>query len=169
MIKTFIGIIALLCCFGISSPQTGSNYTQAQADEMVERHNYYRQQVGVKKLKWSNKVAKTAQSWANHLASTGCDLKHSTSKKYGENLFWGYGKNYTPTTVAENWASEKSSWKGGEITEDNYMTAGHYTQMIWYATTEIGCAQAICPNGNIIVVCNYNPPGNMIGRKPTGK
>lgn len=152
----------------VNKEKTGSNYTQTEANEMVERHNYHRALVGVNHVKWSNEVAEYAQKWANHLANSSCDLEHSTAGKYGENLFWGYGQVYTPTYVADAWASEKKDWKGGKITMRNYARAGHYTQMIWHSTTEIGCGKATCANGSEIVVCSYNPPGNVIGQKPTG-
>ena len=148
--------------------QTGSSFTKTQADEMVNRHNDYREAVDVQDLKWSNKVAAYAQKWANHLAATSCDLEHRSTHKYGENLFWGYGTAYTSTEISDNWGSERKDWKGGEITTRNFADAGHYTQMIWFESTEIGCGQATCSNGSIIVVCNYNPPGNVIGQKPEG-
>ncbi|MFK7948819.1 MAG: CAP domain-containing protein [Saprospiraceae bacterium] len=153
----------------VKNTTTGSDYSQAEAAEMVKRHNYHRSEAGVSNIKWSNKVAQYAQKWANHLAATSCDLEHSTSGEYGENLFWGYGGNYTPTRISDAWASEKADWKGGKVTLRNYSKVGHYTQMIWYNTTEIGCGKAICSDGSEIVVCSYNPPGNVIGQNPTGK
>jgi hypothetical protein len=39
---------------------------------------------------------------------------------------------------------------------------GHYTQIIWRNTTEVGCGMATCSNGSEIWVCNYNPPGNYL-------
>ena len=164
---------SLTLCFclilSISSfAQTGSSFTQAEANEMVNRHNDYRKEVGVQDLKWSNKIAAYAQEWANHLAANGCNLKHRSTHKYGENIFWGYGKKYTSTQIADEWGQEKKDWKGGKVTMQNFAKAGHYTQMIWFETTEIGCAQATCSNGSLIVVCNYNPSGNVIGEKPEG-
>jgi|AntRauTorckE5430_2_1112549.scaffolds.fasta_scaffold03454_1 uncharacterized protein YkwD len=149
--------------------ETGSNYTKEQAEEMVSRHNEYRKAVGVSDLKWSNEVATYAQNWANHLAENGCDLEHRSNNKYGENISWSYGRDPAPTQISDDWASEKKYWKGGKITMRNFSKVGHYTQMIWFASTEIGCGQATCSDGSIIVVCNYNPPGNMIGQSPEGK
>lgn len=149
--------------------QTGSKYTVEEAAEMVKQHNYHRAAVGVQAVKWSNEVAAHAQEWANHLANSSCSLNHRKKNKYGENLFWGYGQDYSPSYVSDYWAREKKDWHGGKITMQNFSKAGHYTQMIWYSTTEIGCGQAVCSDGSLIVVCNYNPPGNMIGRNPEGK
>jgi len=39
---------------------------------------------------------------------------------------------------------------------------GHYTQMIWRNTTEVGCAVAERDDRQILV-CRYSPPGNVRG------
>jgi hypothetical protein len=50
---------------------------------------------------------------------------------------------------------------------------GHYTQIVWGATTHLGCAKKTCTTNNPfgkgsweIWVCNYSPPGNFVGKKP---
>jgi hypothetical protein len=35
---------------------------------------------------------------------------------------------------------------------------GHFTQIVWVATTELGCGVAQC-SGGAFYVCQYNPPG----------
>jgi hypothetical protein len=42
---------------------------------------------------------------------------------------------------------------------------GHYTQVVWSGTRELGCGVARSPSREIWV-CNYNPPGNYIGQRP---
>ncbi|MDH3976346.1 MAG: hypothetical protein OEV42_18935 [Deltaproteobacteria bacterium] len=42
---------------------------------------------------------------------------------------------------------------------------GNYTQVIWKKTRPAGCAKALC-SGSALVVCNYDPPGNVVGEKP---
>ena len=44
---------------------------------------------------------------------------------------------------------------------------GHYTQVVWRDSTAIGCARVDCNNGGgVFITCNYNPPGNYVGRSP---
>jgi hypothetical protein len=41
------------------------------------------------------------------------------------------------------------------------MDTGHFTQLVWLETRELGCGMAQC-NGGDLVVCNYAPPGNVL-------
>ena len=40
-------------------------------------------------------------------------------------------------------------------------STGHFTQLVWVGTTKVGCGRSQC-KGNDIVVCNYDPPGNVM-------
>lgn len=134
-------------------------------------------------LKWSTEVAKIAQAYADKLASGGdcLNLVHSMRDGYGENLAGYQGSMADPMDVVEGWASEEECWTYGPISRDNSdcdMTCarsksssgcGHYTQVVWRGTTEIGCGVALCGSGRSggeVWVCNYRAPGNYIGEKP---
>lgn len=43
------------------------------------------------------------------------------------------------------------------------MKTGHFTQVIWRDSTELGVGMARNRNGEVYVVCNYNPAGNFLG------
>jgi hypothetical protein len=45
-----------------------------------------------------------------------------------------------------------------------FKISGHFSQMVWKNSTELGIARARDQNGKVIVVANYNPPGNYIGQ-----
>ena len=84
---------------------------------------------------------------------------------YGENLFQGTFGAFTAVDAAKAWESEKKDFGGAALTAFNWAPAGHYTQMVWRQTALLGCGQAIC-KGTLIVACNYDPPGNVLGRRP---
>lgn len=41
---------------------------------------------------------------------------------------------------------------------------GHFTQVVWKGSREIGVGKARSKDGKILVVANYRPAGNVIGR-----
>ena len=132
---------------------------------ITAHHNKVRSDVGVGPLTWSTSLAAFAQQWAEELAISGCRMKHRSPNTYGENLFQGTFGAFTAVDAAKAWETEKKDYGGGALTEANWAPAGHYTQMVWRQTTQLGCGQAICRN-TLIVACNYEPAGNVMGRKP---
>jgi hypothetical protein len=124
-------------------------------------------------MTWSPDIAKIAQAYADTLASQGCNLVHSHTPGYGENLAEFGGKAATPAEVVAGWNSEGACYTYGPITQNDSCpcapfsggACGHYTQLVWRGTTELGCGVATCPNSEVWV-CNYKPPGNYIGQKP---
>jgi pathogenesis-related protein 1 len=140
-----------------------NNLADSVKNELVQRHNYYREQVKVPKIKWSDKLAQKAQDWAIVIAKKD-RLIHS-NYKYGENIFMSTGA-VSPKFVVDDWASEKKYYHGEKISSKNYHLFGHYTQIIWSSTIYVGCAEAISKTGKYYWVCEYDPPGNYIGEKP---
>lgn len=41
---------------------------------------------------------------------------------------------------------------------------GHFTQLVWKSTTEVGCGISISRDSKIYAVSQYTPPGNVQGR-----
>lgn len=140
---------------------------KSQIAEFMQLHNDARAEVGVAPLEWDAKLAAYAQQWADHLAAKGSDLEHRPNNKYGENLA-GYLPQYgdRPVHGAKMWYDEKKDYHGEAISDTNYMTFGHYTQMVWSKTTKVGFGMAMAPDGMVILCANYEDAGNMIGEKP---
>jgi len=167
-------ISSLSFCLGQTNGQgTGSKFTSEQANEMLEYHNMARKELSIAPMTWNPTIAAYAQEWANFLAyKKGCDLIHRSGlnekkQDYGENLFWGSSADYYKTIdAAKGWYSEKNDYRYQKIDYDNYSKTGHYTQMIWSTSTEMGAGVAVCPSGEIIVVANYKEHGNIIGYYP---
>ena len=129
---------------------------------MLDSHNTIRARVGVSPLVWSDNLAEVAQDWANHLIATG-GLSHRPNNIYGENIYTISGGTATPFEVVDLWAKEA---RGYDIRSNSCSgVCGHYTQIVWGKTRAVGCAVADAPRREIWV-CNYDPPGNVIGYRP---
>jgi len=137
---------------------------------LLQEHNRVRANVGVGKLTWSKQLGRYAQAWTDHLATTSCEMQHRPregkwKQQHGENLFIGTAGFYSVREAVLAWESEKSDYHYGVFNGGSRKPIGHYTQVIWKNSTKVGCGQTLC-NGNLIVACNYDPPGNWIGQTP---
>ncbi len=138
-------------------------------------HNRERAAVSVPPLIWSDKLATDAKAWAEHLLATG-EFVHSTCcgafKDYGENLASSTGSDRSTGPIAQNmqgWISEKNDYHGGPFQPiASNGSPGHYTQMVWKSTTEVGCGTAsgaLAEGGyRDVLVCRYTPAGNFFGQ-----
>lgn len=135
--------------------------------EILAAHNKYRTELNIPPLKWSDKLAKNAKVWADRLASEG-RMYHSSGTGEGENLWMGTSGYYSYTQMVDGWGSEKRYYKDGIFPDvsnsGSWYDVGHYTQLIWRNTTEVGCAKST-GRGNDILVCRYSPPGNYLRQK----
>ncbi|MBA0747792.1 hypothetical protein Gogos_004678 [Gossypium gossypioides] len=127
-------------------------------------HNIIREERRLPPLEWSKKLAKFASWWA-HKRQADCALIHSNSD-YGENLFWGSGKDWKPGDAVAAWAEEKDYYDHKKNACTKNKDCLHYTQMIWKDSLKIGCAKVVCRSGDTLIACNYDPHGNVIGQKP---
>ncbi|MGA8599173.1 MAG: CAP domain-containing protein [Bryobacteraceae bacterium] len=157
-----------IACAGLLAAQwrhfdDGSSGTpSSMADEMIRTHNGFRSQVGVPPLRWSRDLAGYAQDWANRLARED-RLYHHPHPVYGENLFLIDGGRVRPANVVASWAAERGNYD--YRTNSCRGRCGHYTQIVWRDTQQVGCARA--ESGNTQVwVCEYSPPGNIVGDRP---
>lgn len=144
---------------------TSGQAKQAKAleQEILAAHNKYRKEVGVPDLTWSPTLAAHAQAWANQLASTG-RFDHSTDPHgEGENLAKGTVGADSAAKLVDLWGSEKQYFQPGIFpdvsTTGNWADVGHYTQVVWRNTTQVGCGVAM-GGGSAVLVCRYSPPGN---------
>lgn len=136
-----------------------------QTEEFLRAHNRWRAEAGVPNLVWSDAAAASAQQCANQLAASGKLAHTCPAAGYGENLAGGHA---TPTEVVDDWASEKATcgYRGEAINNQNFNCVGHYTQIVWRNSKEVGCGAARTADGTSFWVCRYHPAGNIVGTKP---
>lgn len=141
-----------------------SVYPNSLARQFLVGQNEARAQLGLPPLVWDEKVAAYAQWYANQRRSD-CALRHSFGP-YGENIFWGSGKNWQPYDAVAAWVNEKKYYDYSRNSCIGDEMCGHYTQIVWKSTRSLGCARVVCYNGQIFMTCIYFPPGNYVGEKP---
>jgi len=155
------------------------------ADKILKQHNKLRSKHFNSPLIYSQKLADKSQKWAIHLAKTGgCKMVHSHDG-YGENLFWASTSiRKTKKSTDKEWTVFRSAQKidsakpvqdwYDEIKFYNYEKStckkgemcGHYTQVVWKDSKEVGCAAFTCDDFSQVWVCKYYPAGNYVGQKP---
>lgn len=115
----------------------------------------------------NNNISMFAQEWADNMAEY--DLWRHSPGYYGENIAMGYAsseeefnstdKNAFAVDAISRWYNEidlydfrKPGWTA---------ITGHFTQVVWISTTEIGIGVSFSASTRkVFVVMNYNPPGN---------
>ncbi|XP_047739588.1 protein PRY2 isoform X4 [Hyalella azteca] len=135
------------------------------AEAVLKAHNKYRLKHGVAPLTISKKLNKVAEDWAKTIAKKD-RMEHRPNNDYGENIYskWNSVPNHTISGAepVDSWYSEIKDHVFGK--EPRSMVSGHFTQVVWADSRELGVGMARNKSsGKLYVVCNYNPPGNMVG------
>ncbi|OQD83754.1 hypothetical protein PENANT_c015G02585 [Penicillium antarcticum] len=136
---------------------TPASYTSFSKfkDAVLEMSNEYRASHDAEPLKWNDTLAEYSKNWAD-----ACVWKHSDGP-YGENLAYGYG-NASAAVIA--WGDEGAMYNFGKPTGFTEET-GHFTQLVWKATTQVGCAAVNCgythDNDKRVVDVDVDVDGNV--------
>ncbi|KAJ5280594.1 hypothetical protein N7478_005966 [Penicillium angulare] len=157
---------------------TPASYTSAPVfeDTVLQVSNGYRDAHEATGLVWNETLTKYARDWAET-----CIWKHSDGP-YGENIAFGYPN---ASAAVEAWGNEGELYNFNKPTGFTEAT-GHFTQLVWKSTLEVGCAAVNCgytedflkakrdvlgprtADGSSraqgwYVVCEYTPVGNVVG------
>lgn len=140
-------------------------------DRVLAAHNLERESLGIGALQWNPALAASAQRWADHLAATG-GFEHAPENyadPEGENLWAGTRGYFSPEAMVSAWVREKRYFRQGTFpnnsTTGRVEDIGHYTQLVWRATGQVGCARAASASEDILV-CRYSEAGNYRGERP---
>lgn len=129
----------------------------------LHSHNKYRAMHKAPPLTLNKNLCKFAEEWAKNLASRGV-MQHRSNNKYGENIYykWGTGNiQVSGSDAVDSWYSEITDYR---FNSPGFASGtGHFTQVVWKGSTELGVGMAKNSKNQIYVVANYNPPGNFQG------
>ncbi len=150
------GLLTIL----LPSPTAASSIEQ----QLLDAQNAVRARVGIPQLTWSDKLARAAQEWADLLVKEG-SFRHRPDSPWGQNLYAVMGAEYLPQQIVNGWAGEAKDFDlaANKCKEDRI--CGHYTQIVWRSTKQVGCAVARGGNREVWV-CEYSPRGNHAGMRP---
>lgn len=137
-------------------------------NEVLDAHNKHRKNHGAGILVINKELNKIAQKWATHLAKNN-KFEHSSNTLNGSRL----GEN-----IAAKWSSQTSNFPGDTLVQQWYdeephhvydknptvLKSGHFTQVVWKESRELGVGCALDSKGKVILVCNYFPAGNVMGK-----
>ena len=155
---------------------------------IVEQHNAVRAKVmastPLPPVTWNADIARYAQEWTDMtcMAPQHRSNPSLNGQRLGENLFasFGLGPMMPGKQAVDGWGGEVACYTYGKFLSgdkcDMMCTSamhsdgcGHYTQIVWRASTQIGCGVTTCGSGfstQTAVVCNYAPAGNFVGTLP---
>jgi hypothetical protein len=98
-------------------------------------------------------------------------MRHSSLDergRTGENLWMGTAGFFKPERMIGHFVDEQRYFRSGYFpqvsTTGNWADVGHYTQIVWAETREVGCA-IVSNERNDFLVCRYYPGGNVVGER----
>jgi pathogenesis-related protein 1 len=154
--------------------------TEKEKSIYLNLHNDFRTKNNAVKLEWDDRLADSAQAWADKLYDEDCAIHHPENKEDdeeylqngldGQNLsqFVYEGrkrKNLQVGSIPEAiklWTDECKLFDPKNPTKHG---VGHFTQLIWKDTTKLGCAHRQLERRGkkaSIYVCHYNKSGNWL-------
>jgi uncharacterized protein YkwD len=163
-------IVALILALQPVVASAGETAADASAFSwnVLASHNRERARLGLPALRWNARLSQQAREWAVSLANRGA-FEHSRKLgDEGENLWTGTAGYYSPDEMIGAFTSQRANFRPGRFPEvsrtGNWRDVGHYAQIIWPSTREVGCALAH-GHGWDVLVCRYWPAGNVLGQQ----
>jgi hypothetical protein len=151
----------LIFIITLSNSQNNFDFDRNFITEYV---NIYRIIHQAPNVTYDYNIELSAKNWSNYLANNNLFI-HSTNN-YGENIAMEYNIfNYTECIInaINAWYAEVNNYNYTDP-GNNYLTYGHFTQLVWKNTKKIGVGISLSTITNkIYIVMNFDPAGNYIG------
>ncbi|KAF3924561.1 Helothermine [Orbilia brochopaga] len=123
--------------------------------QMLAYHNAYRARHSTGPLVWNDDLANFAAVQASK-----CIFAHTLNNQYGENI----GAGTYPNAAYYVWLFYAEVQKYNFNNPGFSKETGHFTQVNWASTTQVGCAWVTgCPGAlPLMLFCEYAPRGNVL-------
>ena len=152
-----------LCCKLINQAHlfisvSKNKFMDTFGKEALEAHNKFRAAHQAPALTWSSALARDAEAWAKKIAREG-RLRHDDTSD-GENVFMVFGREIDGSDPVNSWYSEVKDY---DFSKSGWQTnTGHFTQVVWKDSKELGIGKAKSADGKVFVVGRYRPAGNNL-------
>ncbi|XP_070548149.1 Golgi-associated plant pathogenesis-related protein 1-like [Ptychodera flava] len=127
--------------------------------QMLEAHNYFRCLHDSPSMTTSSAMKTRATTAVENSAATG-ELIHTFE---GENLAIMVKMPIADATgfgLTKIWYDEIVDYNYDDYTQSTGVV-GHYTQVVWADSANLGCAHTVDINDDTQIACEYDPPGNL--------
>lgn len=156
---------------GSSPSYGGGGHPPTYKKQVIHNHNVHRGNHSAPRIVWSDSLAATAQKIAS-----GCVFAHVMGEDgggYGQNIAAGAPEAAISHVISDQFYNAEINNFGnqyGVADPTGFESWGHFSQLVWKNTGQVGCATQYCPGGvgntgsNVppyFTVCNYSPPGNV--------
>ncbi|KAJ3070796.1 hypothetical protein HDU99_002598 [Rhizoclosmatium hyalinum] len=155
------------------------NLDQNAINSLLQAHNNFRSGRGLPALKWNSQIANQAAGWVgnsmkyeNMMAQPN---PHGQTQGVGQNIAWNFQSIPFPSSDSQLPYSGLVKLWNDETVPMQPGTYNHVSQVLWGSTTDVGCSVGVGPNPktasnaaynyNVILVCDYFPPGNVVGQQ----
>ncbi|OCL14966.1 PR-1-like protein [Glonium stellatum] len=155
-------IVALvLSAIGVSAADAPDIFDPVFQLVAVDMHNVFRSQHCSPPLTWSHDLAAAAQIEVDKCTQGLTEDRAGANHEGGDPA----PDDYMSTTAAviAQWTSEDQFYNYNNPGYSDQ--TGHFTQVVWKASTSVGCAWTTCTNGVPFatrLTCFYDPIGNII-------
>nr|XP_053638661.1 venom allergen 5-like [Cherax quadricarinatus]XP_053638662.1 venom allergen 5-like [Cherax quadricarinatus]XP_053638663.1 venom allergen 5-like [Cherax quadricarinatus]XP_053638664.1 venom allergen 5-like [Cherax quadricarinatus]XP_053638665.1 venom allergen 5-like [Cherax quadricarinatus]XP_053638667.1 venom allergen 5-like [Cherax quadricarinatus] len=172
-----------------------SEVTEKEKEQILNLHNTLRAQVAtgqekrgapgpqppaanMREIVWNDELAQVAQAWASQ-----CPQGHDSARDrrmctrdyhVGQNIhyYWGFDEGPDWKRAVYEWYDEVADMPSSFVASFQLLKKkkiGHYTQVVWADTSEVGCGivhyevelQGKLYPESKIYVCNYGQAGNV--------
>ena len=127
--------------------------------EAIKRHNTLRACHNAQPLMFNCDIMKISQEYAERKPE-GHSSNTYNGQWMGENLFWSWNMDLTGDYPVDDWYSE-IKYYNFETGKSNGGVTGHFTQLVWKNSKELGIGYYCDSNKACVVVGNYFPGGNF--------
>ncbi len=133
----------------------------------LTKHNEFRKKHQSKKLNLNKELSEMAKKFADECAQNNTiDIGHCPdlykNEIIGQNIAVISRSLFDVKNICQKWYDEGNNY---DYKQNKYMSnTGHFTQIIWKETTEVGFGYSESKDGNIYFVANYYPAGNIFNK-----